>query len=140
MTTLHNSIIFTQLHTLGKYYVVVSKIKFSMNSYLTIDTRHKLCLVSMILPIIEIQWNPSKMDTIGELRFVLYKEESLIQRFLNACLGPRVMSIVYNFGVSVPPITRAGTKQLNHNIIFMLLHPLNCNTYTFIIILISHFC
>ena len=33
-----------------------------------------------------VQWIIPKRDTIGELRFVLYKEVSLIQGFLNACL------------------------------------------------------
>ena len=30
-----------------------------------------------------LQWNPSKTDTIGEIIFVLYKEVSFIQGFLN---------------------------------------------------------
>ena len=33
-----------------------------------------------------IQWNPSKMDTIGEVNFVLYKKVSFIQGLLNAIL------------------------------------------------------
>ena len=30
-----------------------------------------------------IQWNPSKVDTIGEIKSVLYKEVSFIQGFVN---------------------------------------------------------
>ena len=30
-----------------------------------------------------LQWNPSKTDTIGEIKFVLYKEVFFIQGFLN---------------------------------------------------------
>ena len=31
----------------------------------------------------DVQWNPSKKDTIGEITFVLYKEVSFIRGFLN---------------------------------------------------------
>ena len=30
-----------------------------------------------------IQWNPSKVDTIGEIKSVLYKEVSFIRGFVN---------------------------------------------------------
>ena len=33
--------------------------------------------------IVNIQWNPTKTDTIGEITFVLYKEVSFIQGLLN---------------------------------------------------------
>ena len=35
------------------------------------------------LRVMLVQWNPSKMDTIGEVTLVLYKEVSFIQGFLN---------------------------------------------------------
>ena len=35
-----------------------------------------------------LEWNPSKMDTTGELRFVLYKEVSLV--FKKYLSGPTV--------------------------------------------------
>ena len=33
-----------------------------------------------------VQWSPSKTDTIGEVKFVLYKKVSFILGFLNAIL------------------------------------------------------
>ena len=41
---------------------------------------------------IYVQWNPSKTDTIGEitLNFVLYKEVSFIQEFLNYNLSHNI--------------------------------------------------
>ena len=36
--------------------------------------------------IIYIQWSPSKTDTIGEVKFVLYKKVSLFRGFLNSIL------------------------------------------------------
>jgi len=35
---------------------------------------------------VRVQWSPSKMDTIGMVKFVLYKKVSFIQGFLNAIL------------------------------------------------------
>ena len=59
-----------------------------------------------------VQWNPSKMDTIGEI-FVLYKEVSFIQGFLNYDtfkLGASgflelnvCMSVCLHVCVSLPP-------------------------------------
>ena len=55
----------------------------------------------------EVQWSPSKTDTIGEVKSVLYKKVSFIQGLINAILihfgaytNVLYMKGVFNSGVS----------------------------------------